>query len=149
MYTEILFEYYLNHNYGKVEVTSTFEQDHVGVINQQGDLEHAIYDGEVPLKNALIIDKNGVGILTQFFGSPGYRKLSDDSWEFVCAPDVMACLLIRGNCYSILENDKPYICSPGDKNYLTIKRHASTEALSNGQGNVVTLADFRRTTAKF
>ena len=139
----MLYSYYLNHNYGKVEVSSTFEQHSVGVINAKGDLEHLIYDGEVTLKNALIIQENKVGYLTSFFGSPGYRQSEDDSWQFVSLPNVMACIVIRGNCYSILDDDTPYVCTPCDPNYLEIKRVIDSKKAPNSRGSVVSMESFR------
>lgn len=146
MYNEIRFSYYLNHNYGKLAVSSTFAQESVGVINQQGNLQHVVFDGEVALDKAIVIEQNQVGYLTAFFGSPGYRKSDiNGSWDFVSSPDFLACMVIQNKCYTVLKDLAPYVCKPEDEDYLVIKRNVDNyQRYADRPSSVVSMADFKR-----
>lgn len=139
------YSYKLNHNYGKVSVGPDSYRETVGIINEQGRLEHLVFDGEVHVDNAVAIDQEGIGFVTTFFGSPGYRQSDKQSWSFVAAPDYLPCLVIRGNCYALIEKQKPFICQPTNKHYSLVGQYVKSpsETLFD-TSNVTSLAEYKR-----
>lgn len=140
---DLKYHYYLNHNYGKVTIESTLARDAVGIVAEDGRLEHKIFDGEVEYGNATAIDHNEVGYLTHFFGSPGYRVNDLVSWEFISSPDYLVALIIRSKCYVVLKNDKPYVCAPNDPLYANVHGRVSSHPYSKIGDNVVSLSAFK------
>lgn len=112
--------YNLNHNYGKVAVKNASE-NHVAVYNQNGQLAHCLYCGEVD------ISFTGKGLVTSFFGSSGYKIDSDDSWMF--CKGLLVALVVDKECYVVTENGKPIDCCKGHFLYEQVNSIISDDKL--------------------
>lgn len=104
-------QFLLNRNYLKVICNATAHDERVSVAVTEGeDFENFAWGGTVVVCDAMDKVDSGLGLMSIFFASPGYRYDHYDSWSFCPDGMTVAAYVCGDKAYAIIDaNNEPFL----------------------------------------
>ena len=106
------YQFYLNHNYGKVEVQELpVNKTYVAVVQANETFSHIQWCGLISYSDAQLTLKESPahGYYSFFFGSPMYRLNGDFSWKSLPDNYVFICFVLGEKVYGVKVNGEPML----------------------------------------
>ena len=112
--------YYLNFNYGKCTVGLNYPREYVAVYRQDNRMAHFQCAGEINYSQAKQRVHDGVGYISSFFGTPGYKEMFAPSWRYLTSEQYLLALVQGNDVFIITVDELPMIINEKDAAFANL-----------------------------